>query len=965
MKMIRFTSYNCNSIRNNSELVKDILKLSDIVFLQEIMLSKSDLPLLYNYDNDFDHVAFVNDRESEGICEGRPSSGVAIFWRKFLSTFITPILVNDSLIGLILGQGNLKVLLLNIYMPCDLQTFEALDKYRNMMATIGAVINEQNIHNIILAGDFNADPSKGRFWKELNVFIKDFSLLVVDDQLPIDTFTYLCPARSITSWLDHILCSQGISKSISNVFVKYNVALFDHFPICFTLNLSFDFDNSAPTNSLKEKMVNWSLITDRNKVKIASAIDESVINNGYLLNEVFLCNVINCDNENHLQCIDECFANIKNTLLMSTKEYLFDKSRAIKVIPGWNSHVKELYKEARKQFLLWKQNGRPLNGEYLEKMKFSRSQFKTALRECRKNEDQLRKEKLLSNLSTKNYKAFWKEVNNIRKNKDVPCNVIDGVKDPEMISKKFSDKYRLLFDRYKSKYKLEQTYVTDAELSGHSANNTFSKRDVYDVINLLRPGIGFDGLHSNHLIMSSDLMKEFIAMFFSSLLIHGYFPKDMLKGTITPIIKDKFGDHSSLDNYRPVMSSSVILKAFEYCLSKKITPYIHLNDRQHGYRKNYSTTTACFTLKETVLNYVKSKSDVYCCFLDISKAFDNVDHDILLNKLHDQGIPKIYINAIKYWYAHQIVNVKYLNSISESWSITNGVRQGGVLSGLFFCIYIDSLINSTTDLKLGCKLGIMNANIIVYADDIVLLAPSASSLQTMINHVNIEVNKLNLQFNVVKSKCMLFSSKEVSIVRPFLIDGVALETVKCFKYLGMNITDDLSNSNDVYRVKCKFYSDFNCLLRKFSFADTKTKVFLFKQFCLQLYGCELWFNCKKSLKELKEFAVGYHKAIKKILGLSYHESNHFACQEAQLLTFENLLNKIKIMAAFRMLSLPCNFVSKTKSFLQISSCFLKETCDILADKYEIDSLLDNDRDAIFSRIIYVQCREKPLRLTWE
>ena len=82
--MIRCASYNCNSIRNSSETVKNILFKSDIVFLQEILLSKSDLPILNEFDIDFRHIAFVNDREEEGINEGRPSKGVAIFWRDTL-----------------------------------------------------------------------------------------------------------------------------------------------------------------------------------------------------------------------------------------------------------------------------------------------------------------------------------------------------------------------------------------------------------------------------------------------------------------------------------------------------------------------------------------------------------------------------------------------------------------------------------------------------------------------------------------------------------------------------------------------------------------------------------------------------------------------------------------------------------------------------------------------------------------
>ena len=99
---MKCVSYNCNSVRNNAEIVKVLLENNDMVFLQELMLNKSDLPLLHEFNENFTHIAFVKDRESEGINEGRPAKGVAIFWRKELSCFISPVLVNDFIIGVVL-----------------------------------------------------------------------------------------------------------------------------------------------------------------------------------------------------------------------------------------------------------------------------------------------------------------------------------------------------------------------------------------------------------------------------------------------------------------------------------------------------------------------------------------------------------------------------------------------------------------------------------------------------------------------------------------------------------------------------------------------------------------------------------------------------------------------------------------------------------------------------------------------
>ena len=197
----------------------------------------------------------------------------------------------------------------------------------------------------------------------------------------------------------------------------------------------------------------------------------------------------------------------------------------------------------------------------------------------------------------------------------------------------------------------------------------------------------------------------------------------MLQGTITPTLKDRFGCLSDSGNYRPVMSSSVILKVLEYCILFEVKPFVDLNDRQHGFRETYSTATACFVLKETVFEYCNQNSIVYSCFLDFSKAFDYVNHAVLINKLSDLGIPLLFVNLIKYWYSNQFAKERFNDRYSKEWRICNGVRQGGVLSGLLFCIYINSMLNKESKLKIGCKLGLHASNIIAYADDIVLLAP--------------------------------------------------------------------------------------------------------------------------------------------------------------------------------------------------------------------------------------------------
>ena len=137
--------------------------------------------------------------------------------------------------------------------------------------------------------------------------------------------------------------------------------------------------------------------------------------------------------------------------------------------------------------------------------------------------------------------------------------------------------------------------------------------------------------------------------------------------------------------------------------------------------------------------------------------------------------------------------------------------------------------------------------------------------------------------------------------------------------------------------------------------------FLFKQFCLQFYGAELWFGDHGSRTAQRQFEIGYHKAIKKLIGLSYRESNHYGCQQAELLIFKHFLNKLKIQFMFRLYFYPCIFIEKIMKHICVSSVLINEVNQFSNDLYQIDDLLDNDRQAVVSRILYVQNHESQMR----
>ena len=157
---------------------------------------------------------------------------------------------------------------------------------------------------------------------------------------------------------------------------------------------------------------------------------------------------------------------------------------------------------------------------------------------------------------------------------------------------------------------------------------TLPEANICDSIDRLNAGIGFDYIHSNHLKFAGKYFHVFLSRLFTSFLCHSFLPYDMLRGEIRPIIKKANGNRNVSSNYRPVMNSSNFLKLFEYSILSLIENFIEPNVHQFGFRKHTSCLNAITILKETVQNYNSSGSKVHCAMVDLSNAFDKMNHQI-------------------------------------------------------------------------------------------------------------------------------------------------------------------------------------------------------------------------------------------------------------------------------------------------------------------------------------------------
>ena len=174
--------------------------------------------------------------------------------------------------------------------------------------------------------------------------------------------------------------------------------------------------------------------------------------------------------------------------------------------------------------------------------------------------------------------------------------------------------------------------------------------------------------------------------------------------------------------------------------------------------------------------------------MDASKAFDRVNHWALFKTFIDRGMPDVFVRLLVYWYRTQNGCVRWSTACSEMFTVSNGFRQGGILSPLFFNVYMDGYRLSDILCKTvcGCTVGGRMINHLMYADDLEILSPSAKWLQRLVNICAAYGDIHDIKFNHAKTVCMYLPSKgNCTLNWPLIyLNSQLLYLVPKFKYLG-------------------------------------------------------------------------------------------------------------------------------------------------------------------------------------
>ena len=350
---------------------------------------------------------------------------------------------------------------------------------------------------------------------------------------------------------------------------------------------------------------------------------------------------------------------------------------------------------------------------------------------------------------------------------------------------------------------------------------------VEEVIHLIKgldtsKSNGPDGISAQMLKSTALSIAPPLTQLFNISISNGHFPDSWKNANIVPIPKSVI-DKASPSGYRPISLLSIISKLLEKHIHSVISDHLAetqpLSDSQWGFRRGMSTVTAVLSLTHDWLMQLDKNHEVCCIFFDFKKAFDSIPHALLLGKLELLNLPSFILSWLDSYLTKRLQRVVVNGVESESITVVSGVPQGSVLGPLLFLIYIDSI--SLIQLS-------QNSKLVLYADDIllyktILTARDYTCLQKDINHIHFWSSSNGMSFNITKCKQMLLSRKRNPTVSvPLLLNGLPLQIVNSYKYLGFIISSDLSWSNHIEYICNKAKRMLGILYRQFSSNSNET-----------------------------------------------------------------------------------------------------------------------------------------------
>ena len=891
---VKITTLNTHGLKSNIPYISDMLMSNDIIFISEHWLSNAEKPVIKELISQNQKLHF-NPAEKKGT--GRPYGGTCFIVNKEKVGNTTVVHEDQHILAIKSTVNDTPQIYVGLYLTC-FHGNSSINDYQDELDTLSSLIKlHQEDCEIIMMGDLQTFPAelydnsprnnskRNSLSKPLQVFLREHALDLVDvtnGTGPIITYQHKTLPHS--SYIDHIIMSKNNPLWYQDCCVHSTdpLNMSDHNAVSIIIQLQQpsmaqimenESTNDPTIPSFAWKQGDFIIEYSKNVEERLSSLQTD----GQTVGVDVMCAVLH---ESAKSAFDKCYP---------------ERTRSPHAKPWWTEELSQLKQSLSLHFNNWRDAHFPrdIDNVIFNRFCMARKNFRQAVKKAQNKKiyESLNKMNALRNT---NSTKFWSKIRQMRKSNSKRVFNINNKNKSEEITGEFADNFNSLLNNPVIKCESNPRPIPPPEVSPNRIH--LSTDDIKKCIDKLKENKAQDPafMVSEHIIYAtSESMLSWLLSFYTNIFDEQDCPENMSKSTIHPLVKSYKKSLRSFNNYRGISIIPVFTKLLEYIILRCCPEIAESHPLQNGYKFDSSTLHAEFLIKETLHHYNKNGSPVYVCGLDAEKAFDSCNWEVLFEKLYyKKNIPLSIVNVIKSLYVKGSSRVKYDGHLSYEFSLSQGVRQGSVLSPHLYNIYTEELLRCIEDNAIdGTTLHGQFTGILMYADDIILMSTTLNGLRKLIDTVTTVSKENCINFNADKTEFCI-SKQNDCFENTFTMNGYTISPTNSLKHLGVlwNLKRGIltmEDENIQLRIS-KFWSVIKALIKEgIRFCHPHTIKHLYNTIAVPTltYGIEL---CDLTPGLANKLDTEGRKAIKQLFNLSIYSKNFLN----SLLNIENISTRI-------------------------------------------------------------------------
>ena len=664
----------------------------------------------------------------------------------------------------------------------------------------------------------------------------------------------------------------------------------DHSVITWSINLMNDSANLGISNGVKTGVKKYNLKSIDGNFAEDSVKLQCVMDKIHELERVSVSQ----------QCLDNLYTEFVEALKSEMDLKLEprdvrinsgDKQIRRKAKPWWNKELSLYWNEVRLSEKQWLKDNTVNKNISLGNYKNKRKLFDKEVRKA-KRQYWYRKQNDLSELTSKNQPDFWKEFGKIgigAKRAAIPMEIItengDTCEDVEQILQKWEDDFKNLLnckdsnnsDRHDgSSDEIVTLPVPDDIMM--KLNADISLEEVHNALQRAKDNkaTGCDDIPSE--VLKNTNTANILVKLFNTCFVNSIIPNVWKRSIINPIPKSSSKDPRDPLGYRGISLAPSSYKLYCSVLNERLNKFVTeldiINDNQNGFRKKRSTADHIISLSTVIETRKSTRLPTFAAFIDFKTAYDKTNRNLLFSKLLQNGISGRFYDAIKTIYA-EVKSCVRINGLKTNWfDINCGLKQGCLLSPIFFNLYVNDIVQSLSELGVGIDIGGEKLSILLYADDIVLLAESESDLQKMLDVLNVWVSNNSMVVNFLKSNVVHFrNNAKPRTSHVFTCGNDVIDISDSYVYLGVLFTEHLDYNQMAKHVSKSASRALGLLIAKTKCLggvpyDTFTKLYDCMVYPIISYGAVVWGD-----REFSCISAVQNRACRYFLGVGKYTPN--------------------------------------------------------------------------------------------